>query len=243
MTAAEPVGVPLPIRSPGAVDAEPADPGGYGRFRWGDGVEAVRAIEPKLAAFAAAEPVAFEAEALARIHDAARDAAKAEGRAAYKAFRAREAPRPRLSAHRYWISLAGLPGRVELRFVDDRLYEVIVRVLYREKQKPAAARILDGLVEKYGAPLDPESGHAPPEARPRLDFAIPGGRLRVLRRRVAPDEPRGMLRLHYAHTGLAEGVERYLQGLRGRLSTLETAEAPAAPPPKPAAPDPLLQHL
>lgn len=241
--------VPLEIKAPlGSPAVAPEDPGGFGRFVWGSSAAAAREVEPTLTPYAGAEAVTTEAEALARIHDDAKRRAKAGGRQAWKAFRQRPVPRTRLTAHRFWLDLGGLPGRVELRFVDDRLYAGVIRVLYGAKQKPAAARILDGLVAKYGPPLDPPRGMAPPAERPRLDFAIPGGRLQVLRRRITPGDRRGMLRLHYRHPALSEGVERYLQGLRGRLATLSAPPADAAPDPK-ADPedtprsDPLLQHL
>lgn len=237
--------VPLEIKPPlGSPTVAADDPGGFGRFVWGMSVAAAREIEPALAPYAGAEGLTTEAEALERIHDHEARVARAGGRQAWKAFRQRPVARPRLSAWRFWLDLDGLPGRVELRFVDDRLYAGVIRVLYGEKQKPAAARILDGLVAKYGPPLDPPEGMAPVAERPRLDFAIPGGRLQVLRRRITPGDRRGMLRLHYTHSNLAEGVERYLQGLRGRLSTLS---GPGETPPKAVEdaprPDPLLQHL
>ncbi len=241
-------GLPLPIEGPdGAPPAAPVDPGGFGRFTWGSSVEAVREIEPDIAAHAGAEAVTVEAEALGRIHADEKRKAKATGRQAWKAFRSRPVPQPRLAAYRFWLDLGGLPGRVELRFVDDRLYAAVVRVLYRAKDKPKAARILDGLMSKYGQPLDPPTGMAPVAERPRLDFEIPGGRLQVLRRRVEPGDARGMLRLHYREAALSEGVERYLQGLRGRLASLSVAPDPA-PTDRPDAEDtpradPLLQHL
>lgn len=239
-------GQPLPIEAPAGMP-EPVDPGGFGRFTWGSSIAAVREIEPTLAEYAGAEAVTTEAEALERIQADATRKARAAGRQAWKAFRSRPLPQPRLAAWRFWLDLGGLPGRVELRFVDDRLYSAVVRVLYRTKDKPKAARILDGLMTKYGQPLDPPEGMAPVAERPRLDFAIPGGRLQVLRRRVTLGDARGMLRLHYRHVELSEGVERYLQGLRGRLATLSTAADPegaAAKDPEDAPkPDPLLQHL
>lgn len=241
-------GLPMPIEGPdGAPPAAPVDPGGFGRFTWGSSVEAVREIEPGITAYAGAEAVTVEAEALERIHADDKRKAKAAGRKAWKAFRSQPVPKPRLAAYRFWLDLGGLPGRVELRFVDDRLYGAVVRVLYRAKDKPKAARILDGLVSKYGQPLDPPAGMAPVAERPRLDFEIPGGRLQVLRRRVKPGDARGMLRLHYRETALSEGVERYLQGLRGRLASLSVAPDPD-PEDRPDAEDapkadPLLQHL
>lgn len=241
-------GLPLPIAPPAgdATVAAPEPRGGFGRFVWGSPVEAVREIEPELLVYAGAEPVTTEAEALERIRADARRTAKAAGRKAWKAFRSRPVPEARLAAYRFWLDLGGLPGRVELRFVDDRLYEGIVRVLYTAEDKPSAARILDGLVAKYGAPLDPPEGMAPVAERPRLDFAIPGGRLQVLRRRVTP-KGRGMLRLHYRHGALSQDVDRYLQELRGRLATLSTAaERPPSvedDPEDAPKPDPLLEHL
>ena len=236
--------LPMPIEAAGERPA-PKHPGGFGRFVWGSPVEAVREIEPDISPYAGAEAVTTEAEALERIHAEAKRSAKAAGRQAWKAFRSRPVAQPRLAAYRFWLNLAGLRGRVELRFVDDRLYAGVVRVLYGVKDKPKAARILDGLTAKYGRPLDPPVGMAPVAERPRLDFAIPGGRLQVLRRRVRPGDARGMLRMHYRHSELSEGVERYLQGLRGRLASLSAQPAPAAEDAPEEAPktDPLMQHL
>ncbi|MCA9541277.1 MAG: hypothetical protein KC620_20390 [Myxococcales bacterium] len=222
-----------------------AAPGGYGRFAWGASVAAVQKIEPKLQAFPQAEPVAFEAQALDRIFAAEREAVRKSNRKARRAFQRPKRAPSRLAAFCYWVTIEGLSGRVELRFADDQLYEVILRVLYRDNEKPAAGKLLDLLIEKYGAPLEPPEGPSPVGERPRLDFALADGTLQVLRRRADPKR-RGLLRLHYRSAALADPVERYLDGLRGRLSSIEQA----AHPPKPPPPDPAqvereraLQHL
>lgn len=224
-----------------------AAPGGYGRFAWGASVAEVKAVEPGARVFAGAEPVAAEKAALDAIAAAERAAAAAAGRGALAAWKKRPRAAARLVALRYWVTLAGLSGRVELRFVDGGLYEAVVRVLYRAGEKPAAGAILDALVAKYGAPLDPPVGQAPVEARPRLDFALPGGgALRVMRRPVEGPRGRGMLRLHYRGPGSA-GVAAYLDGLQARAAEVAAAGEPAAAPPKPdadAAPrEAWLRHL
>lgn len=219
---------------------------GYGRFPWGTPRASVSAVEAGLTAWAGAEPVAFEAEAIARIIEDERSRAQAAGKEAFAAWKARPVPQPRLWAGRYWVTLEGLPGRVELRFIDDQLYAATVRLLYRPKQKPQAARILDSLLQKYGPPLDPANGVAPVGSRPRLTFALPVGRLQVLRHRARGPRDRGMVRLHYRGGSRAEAVDRYLEGLRGRLRVIEQAAAPPPPSPKPVeadAADPLMQHL
>ncbi|MCB9550954.1 MAG: hypothetical protein H6705_03535 [Myxococcales bacterium] len=238
----------LALMVAGVAGAAPA--GGYGRFAWGASTAAVRAAEPGARVHAGAEPVAAEKAALDRIAAAERAAAAAAGRAALLAWKKQARPAARLMALRYWVTLAGLSGRVELRFVDDGLYEAVVRVLYRAGEKPAAGAILDALVEKYGAPLDPPVGQAPVEARPRLDFALPGGgALRVMRRPVEGPRGRGMLRLHYRGPGSA-AVAEYLDGLGARAAALEAAARPEAQPAPAAKPDAeaaareaLLRHL
>lgn len=215
--------------------AAPGGAGGYGRFAWGSTIEDVEAIEESARDHPQAEAVAREAAALGRLEAASKATAEAAGREAVKAWRAAERPAPRLAARRYWVSLAGLSGRVELRFVDGKLYAAVVRVLYRARDKPAAGRILDALVAKYGEPLDPPVGQAPPAERPRLDWALPGGgALRVMRRRVEGPRGRGMLRLHYRGPG-SEAVEQYLEGLAARVAALDAAEAAEADAKRPKA--------
>lgn len=241
------LGLALALVVAGGALAAPV--GGYGRFAWGASAAAVKATEPGARVHPGAEPVAVERAALDRIAAAERAAAAAAGRAALAAWKKQARPAARLMALRYWVTLAGLSGRVELRFVDDGLYEAVVRVLYRAGEKPAAGAILDALVLKYGAPLDPPVGQAPVEARPRLDFALPGGgALRVMRRPVGP-RGRGMLRLHYRGPGSA-AVADYLDGLSARAAALEAAALPDAKPAPAAKPDAeaaareaLLRHL
>lgn len=229
--------------------AAPGEAGGYGRFSWGSTIEEVIAIEKGARDHPEAEPVAHEAAALGRLEAASKAKAEAAGREAMKAWKAATRPTPRLAARRYWVDLAGLPGRVELRFVDGALYAAVVRVLYRAKDKPAAGAILDALVAKYGAPLDPPVGQAPVAERPRLDWALPGGgALRVLRQRVDGPRGRGMLRLHYRGPGAA-AVEQYLEGLAARVAALDAGEAAKGEGTRPAEATPksadaaLMEHL
>lgn len=246
---ARPAAAPTAGAGPTAPTTRPGAPiAGYGRFPWGTDRAAVEAVEPGLTAWPGAEPVAFEAEAIARIIEDERRRAQAAGKDAFAAWKARPEPQPRLWAGRYWVTLEGLPGRVELRFVDDQLYAATVRLLYRAGQKPQAARVLDSVLLKYGAPLEPEAGRGPIGARPRLAFALPVGRLEVLRHRPRDPRDRGMVRLHYRGGARAEAVDRYLEGLRGRLRVIERAAAPPPPPaeataPPQGEPDPLMQHL
>lgn len=208
----------------GGAAAAPGEAGGYGRFSWGSTIEEVTTIEKGARDHPEAEPVARESAALERLEAASKAKAEAAGREAMKAWKAAARPTPRLAARRYWVDLAGLPGRVELRFVDGALYAAVVRVLYRAKDKPAAGEILDALVAKYGAPLDPPVGQAPPAERPRLDWALPGGgALRVMRRRVEGPRGRGMLRLHYRGPGSA-AVEEHLDALAARVAALDAVD-------------------
>ncbi len=168
----------------------------------------------KLRAAREAEPVAFERESIAQVLAFDRKQARRGGKRAWRTFKRRKKPKPRLSAYRYWVRINGLATRVELRFVDLRLYGAVVRILYAEAQRSAISRVLDLVAEKYGAPTD--QAVEPDGSRTRLDFDAGDGRLTVFTE-TASKKRRGIVRMAYLANNVGSSVERYLEGIRGRL--------------------------
>ncbi len=205
----------------------PALADGFGQLPWGTKLAVAKKKIGGLRPTDDADTVRFEREALETIIDEERALARKAGRKAYRAWTKRKRPRPRLSAWRYWVKLAGLPARVELHFADGGLYGATVGVLYRPDQKPQAAELLDLLVAKYGAPEPPAVGDAPMGERATLEWGTGDGTL-VLRKRVATAKERGLLHLTYRSQLLGPGVDRYLEGVKGRLIQVERARAERA---------------
>ncbi len=208
--------------APSAASAE-----GFGQLPWGTKLAVAKKKVRGLRAIDDADTVRFERDALEAIVGEARAVAKKAGKKAWRAWRKRKQPKPRLSAWRYWVKLAELPARVELHFVEGELYGAAVGVLYRPDQKPQAAALLDLLVAKYGAPKPPEVGEAPMGERAVLEWDTGDGSL-VLRKRVATDKERGLLHLTYRSQLLGPGVDRYLEDLKKRLVEVERARAERA---------------
>lgn len=209
-------GMRLPLVLTVVLLAPPALAGGYGQFAWGTPVKTVKKKLRKirLRDAADAEHVAFERQALSEILAFERAEAKRKGRKAWRTFRRSKKPKPRLTALRHWVRLYGLHARVELRFVDRKLYGAVVRVLYADQEKGAAGRLLDLVAEKYG---DPTSTAADSDGRrTRMSFDAGDGRLTVFTE-TATKKKRGILRLGYLATNIGSAVERYLEGIRGRL--------------------------
>ncbi len=193
-----------------------AHAGGYGQFGWGTPEKEVRKKLKKhrLRASDSARHVEFEREAIREVLEFEKREAKRAGRKAWRAWRKRKHPKPRLSATRHWVKLFGLPARVELRFVEGRLYGAVVRVLYSEAQKGAAAQMLDLLAEKYGEPTDEAA--APDGSSSRLEFDAGDGTVKVYTKAASPKD-RGILRIAYDSGNMGSAVDRYLEGVRGRL--------------------------
>ncbi len=200
---------------------------GFGELRWGAALKEARKRLVGLRPVDDADAVRFERDAL----DAARDEdafmARAAGPKAVRAFRKAKRPKPRLSAFGYWVKLDALPAHIELHFADRQLYGATVSILYRADQKPAAGVLLDLLVEKYGEPTPPAEGSAPPGERAVVRWEGAVGSV-VLHKRVAEKGARGLLHLTYRSATLSEGVDRYLEGLRGRLVQVEKVRADRA---------------
>lgn len=205
----------------------PAAAEGFGQLPWGTKVTVAKKKIAGLRPTDDADTVRFERDALEAIVDEARAVARKAGKKAYRAWRKRKQPKPRLAAWRYWVKLAELPARVELHFVDGELYGATVGVLYRPDQKPQAAALLDLLVAKYGAPEPPAVGEAPMGERATLEWATGDGTL-VLRKRVATAKERGLLHLTYRAQLLGPGVDRYLETLKDKLVEVERARAERA---------------
>jgi hypothetical protein len=206
----------LPVALCALLLAPPALAGGYGQFSWGTSIKKVKKKlrKARLREAPDAEHVAFERQALAEVLAFERREAKRKGRKAWRAYRRSKKPKARLRAMRHWVKLYGLHARVELRFVDKKLYGAVVRVLYSDDQKTTAGRLLDLLAEKYG---DPTSTATDPDGkRTRMSFDAGDGRLTVFTE-TATKKKRGILRLGYLATNIGSSVERYLEGIRGRL--------------------------
>ena len=210
----------LPILLAALLAAPPALAGGYGQFGWGATVSKVKTAlkKTRLREAPDAEHVSFEREALATIGAFERAEAKRKGRKAWRRWRRRKKPKARLRAQRHWVRLFGLHARVELRFVDQRLYGAVVRVLYSEEQKGRAGEILDLLVSKYGEPTDTAADGD--GQRSRLSFDAGDGQLTVFTE-TAEKKKRGILRLGYQARVIGGAVDRYLEGIRGRLIQVE----------------------
>ncbi len=203
----------LPLALAAFLLAPPALAGGYGQFEWGSTVKQVKK-KVRVREATDGEHVAFERQALAEILAFERKEAKRNGRKAWRTFRRSKKPKPRLRAVRHWVKLYGLHARVELRFADKKLYGAVVRVLYAAEQKVTAGRLLDLLAEKYG---DPTSTAVDPDGkRTRMSFDAGDGHLTVFTE-TATKKKRGILRFGYLATNIGSTVERYLEGIRGRL--------------------------
>lgn len=203
----------------------PAIAGGYGRYRWGEQLSAVKQKQKKLRTRKDVEPVALERRVFAAVMKASEAAARAEGRAALRAFRKRPKPKTRLSAYSYWVRLAELPSQVVLQFADERLYAAEVGILYKADQVPAVEEVMGHVRDKYGAPVEERRAANGPERA--WTFELEAGTLDILDRPPQGKE-RGMVTLTYRAQNLAEGVDRYVEGLRGRMRQFEQEAAEAA---------------
>lgn len=196
-----------------------ADAVGYGRFRWGESVEACRKKEPRLRPRPDAEPVAQEREVLALERREQASRARARGPDAYARWKELKQPEPRLDAHGYWLELAGLPARVTLLFIDDKLFGADVGILFAADRRDRASRVLDLLVEKYGPPTAARGGDPPDQTSVR-EHDTGDGTLTVFVQPPADDAP-GLLRLRYRSIAHGRVAERYVEDLRGRRARAE----------------------
>ena len=200
----------------------------YGKLRWGASVQQVRKALGKRVKVRAADDLGaagFERRALARVREEDARHAKAQGKQAWRAFRRLKRERPRITAHQYWVEIAGLTARVELHFYTHKLYSVVVRVLYQADQKAAAGQILDLLVEKYG---DPEPAANGSDAGPgdRAEVTWDGRAERVvLHKRVVTADAPGLLRISYQGHAVGRMAEGHLAALRKRLDAADAARA------------------
>lgn len=203
----------------------PALAAGYGQFAWGTSLKKVnRALEKqrvKARPAPDAEPVAFERQALTEIRAFDKKAARAAGRKAWRTWRRSKKPKRRMAAVRHWLRIYGLHARIELRFIDRKLYGAVVRVLYDDSQKAQAGQILDLLVEKYG---EPTSRAADPDGvRSRLSFNAGDGELTVFTE-AAAKKKRGLLRMAWHANNLGAAADRYTEAVRARLVQVMVAK-------------------
>jgi hypothetical protein len=194
----------------------PALAGGYGQFEWETPLKTVkqRLKQRRVRAAPDAEPVAFEKDALAEIQAFDKKQARRKGRKAWRAWRRSKKARRRLSALRYWLRIYGLHARVELRFMDRKLYGAVVRVLYDEARKTNAGQVLDLLAEKYGEPTSRAAG--PEGVRTRMTFDGADGVLTVFTE-TAGKKRRGLLRMAYHANRSGALADRYIDAVRARL--------------------------
>ncbi len=173
-----------------------AHAGGFGQLGWGTTFEQARKKLPRLRRVEVG-PASLERTALRAI---AADASKRKKRAL-------KPSKPRILVARYVVQIEGLRAQIELHYLANRLYGAVLRTLYSEAQKPAAARIMDLLAKKYGAP---KLNHGQ-----RVEFDTGDGDL-VVHTKPATPARRGMLRLAYRGKRLGKSAQRYLDDLQFR---------------------------
>ncbi len=200
----------------------PVSAAGYGQFEWDTPLKTVkrRLKKQRVRVAQDAEPVAFERDALAETRAFDKKEARRKGRKAWRAWRRSKKSKRRLTALRYWVRIYGLPARVELRFMDRKLYGAVVRVLYDEARKANAGQVLDLLVEKYGEPTNRAAG---PGIRTRMTFDAVDGVLTVLTETSAKKR-RGLLRMAYQATRAGAVADRYIDNVRTRLVQVMVAK-------------------
>ncbi len=203
---------------------------GYGRFRWGETSAECLKKEAKLRPRLDVEAVALERRTL----KAARDEDEARARAAGpKALaRWRESMRgadkkkpPRLSAREYWVEVGGLPARVTLLFLDDKLYGAEVGVLERRGARERGEQLEALLREKYGPPTRARGAETPAAARAG-EFDTGDGTLQFFRQPAGNDEG-GILQLTYRSAAFGPIADGYVEALQGQLMRIEGAREEA----------------
>ena len=181
--------------------------GGYGQFRWGTSLATVEKLSPKLQRYTDAEQSVREKQAIQRLR---RARAKMRGR---KAARISGIPKTAaLDRYRYWLTLNGLRGRVELAFFKQQLFEVTVRIVYKRSERKKETTIVRRLIKKYGLPQPDETGERPTLKAQQFRFLSPGGDISVAR--LPASKAMGLLEIVYRGTDLSLQVETYLDKLQ-----------------------------
>jgi len=195
---------------------------GYGQFKWGTSIKSVKRVFKKMTADEETKEANFEAMAIQVRYEDGVAKAKKGGRLAVRAFDRKWNPKRKVQAFVHWMDIFGLRSRVALRFFDDGLYEVVIRVPYEVKDGSNAESLVGLMVEKYGEPIDDTTTEVELAQRNRLEWDLKEGMVTMLRRR-ATEKERGFIRLHYLSEKRIEKAEKYLEQLR--LQTVELLKA------------------
>ena len=197
---------------------------GYGQFKWGTSLKSVKRTFRKMDVDEEAKEANFEAMAYqVRYEDGVAQARK-KGRLAVRAFDRKWSPKRRVMAYVYWMDIFGIRSRISLRFLDDGLYEVVIRVLYEVKDGTSAESLVTLMVDKYGEPLEDTATDVATVQRNRLEWDLKEGAVTMLRRRATEKEA-GFIRLHYFSEKRMEKAEKYLESLRLETVSLLKAKA------------------
>ena len=134
------------LSNTGGTKAKTATPqklhAGYGRFKWGTSVKIVKKALKTLSVDAESKDANFEVMAHQVRYEAGLAKVKSGGRQAIRMYDRKWNPTRRVEAYVHWVNLNSLRSRVELRFFDDGLYEVLIRVLYEEAESAKADRLV-----------------------------------------------------------------------------------------------------
>ncbi len=195
---------------------------GYGQFKWGTSVKGVKRAFKKMAADEEAKEANFEQMAFQVRYEDGVAKAKKGGRLAVRTFDRKWNPKRRVLAYVHWMEIFNIRSRVEMRFFDDGLYEVVVRVLYEVKDGTNAEKLVKLVIEKYGEPVDDTATDVKLAQRNRLEWDLKEGVVTMLRRRATEKQP-GFIRLHYLSEKGIEKTEKYLEKLR--LDTVSLLKA------------------
>jgi hypothetical protein len=216
----------LCLSSPAQADSMPirgATGDGYGQFSWGTSVATVEKLSPKLSLFKEDRRTRFERTVRTQLHKADKRAKTAKGKASLKRV---PSGGPRFQSYRHWLKMAGLEGRVTLRFYKDQLFEASVALLYSKKNLASVTEIIDALIAKYGGLLSDAEGNIPRRTGIKLALKTEGGQLSIFRLDSKGGRS-GFLKLRYESEVFGQLADQHMDDLRARIAHLKTQEARA----------------
>jgi hypothetical protein len=181
--------------------------GGYGQFQWGTSLATVKSLSPKLIRIKTAKECVEEEKYLKGLARA-----KRANRRKKKPWPSGIPGQTSLARYHHWVTINGMRGRTEYAFYRDQLFEVVVRLVYRQSQMNQKSKILNRLVQKYGPPKPQKNGDDTPLSASHIVFSKMGGV--VTTDQLNPGKKQGFLRLVYRDRRLHDAALEHLDQLQ-----------------------------